>query len=97
MRAKWTDLAVEAAGGALREKGLSRTVVKVENEESAQKLGRPMGTYVTLNGLGAAAAPAAIGVAANHGGIRVGFALLLIAAAMLVVSALCNMRYLKKR
>ncbi len=56
-----------------------------------------MGTYVTLNGLGAAAAPAAIGVAANHGGIRIGFALLLIAAAMLVVSALCNMRYLKKR
>ena len=56
-----------------------------------------MGIYVTLNGLGAAAAPAAIGVAANHGGIRVGFALLLIAAAMLVVSALCNMRYLKKR
>lgn len=40
MRAKWTDLAVEAAGGALRENGLSRTVVKVENEESAQKLGR---------------------------------------------------------
>ena len=55
-----------------------------------------MGIYVTLNGLGAAAAPAAIGVAANHGGIRIGFALLLIAAAMLVVSALCNMRYLKK-
>ena len=50
MRAKWTDLAVEAAGGALRENGLSRTVVKVENEESAQKLGRPMGTYVTLAG-----------------------------------------------
>ena len=48
MRAKWTDLAVEAAGGALRENGLSRTVVKVENEESAQKLGRPMGTYITL-------------------------------------------------
>lgn len=56
-----------------------------------------MGIYVTLNGLGAAAAPAAIGVAANHGGIRIGFALLLIAAAMLVVSALCNMHYLKKR
>ena len=48
MRAKWTDLAVEAAGGALRENGLSRTVVKVENKESAQKLGRPMGTYITL-------------------------------------------------
>ena len=48
MRAKWTDLAVEAAGGALRENGLSRTVVRVENEESAQRLGRPMGTYVTL-------------------------------------------------
>ena len=48
MRAKWTDLAVEAAGGALRENGLSRTVVKVENEESAQKLGRPIGTYITL-------------------------------------------------
>ena len=43
-------------------------------------------------------APAAIGVAANHGGIRIG---LCSAAdrrrAMLVVSALCNMHYLKKR
>lgn len=49
MRAKWTDLAVEAAGGTLREGGgLSRTVVRVENEESARKLGRPIGTYVTL-------------------------------------------------
>ena len=48
MRAKWTDLAVEAAGGALRENGLSRTVVRVEDEATAQKLGRPMGTYVTL-------------------------------------------------
>ena len=48
MRAKWTDLAVEAAGGKLREGGLSRTVVKVEDEASARRLGRPMGTYVTL-------------------------------------------------
>ncbi|MFR5787559.1 MAG: GPR endopeptidase [Christensenellales bacterium] len=48
MRAKWTDLAVEAAGGELREGGLSRTVVKVEDEASARRLGRPMGTYVTL-------------------------------------------------
>ena len=39
---------IEEAGGALRENGLSSTVVKVENEESAQKLGRPMGTYITL-------------------------------------------------
>ena len=50
MRAKWTDLAVEAAGGELREGGLSRTVVKVEDEASARRLGRPMGTYVTLAG-----------------------------------------------
>ena len=48
MRAKWTDLAVEAAGGELREGGLSRTFVKVEDEASARRLGRPMGTYVTL-------------------------------------------------
>ena len=48
MRAKWTDLAVEAVGGELREGGLSRTVVKVEDEASARRLGRPMGTYVTL-------------------------------------------------
>ena len=48
MRAKWTDLAVEAAGGELREGGLSRTVVKVEDQETARRLGRPMGTYVTL-------------------------------------------------
>ena len=48
MRAKWTDLAVEAAGGELREGGMSRTVVKVEDEASARRLGRPMGTYVTL-------------------------------------------------
>ena len=38
MRAKWTDLAVEAAGGELREGGLSRTVVKVEDEASARRL-----------------------------------------------------------
>ena len=56
-----------------------------------------MGIYVTLNGLGAALAPAAIGVAANHGGIRIGFALLLIAAVCLVLSALWNARYFKKR
>lgn len=56
-----------------------------------------MGIYVTLNGFGAAMAPAAIGIAANHAGIRWGFATLLIAGVLLVVSAVLNARYFKGR
>ena len=56
-----------------------------------------MGIYVTLNGFGAAMAPAAIGIAANRAGIRWGFATLLIAGVLLVVSAVLNARYFKGR
>ena len=56
-----------------------------------------MGIYVTLNGFGAAMAPAAIGIAANRTGIRWGFAILLIAGVLLVVSAVLNARYFKGR
>ena len=56
-----------------------------------------MGIYVTLNGFGAALAPAAIGIAANRAGIRWGFATLLIAGVLLVVSAVLNARYFKGR
>ena len=56
-----------------------------------------MGIYVTLNGFGAAMAPAAIGIAANRTGIRWGFAILLIAGVLLVVSAVLNARYFKDR
>ena len=56
-----------------------------------------MGIYVTLNGFGAAMAPAAIGIAANRTGIRWGFATLLIAGVLLVVSAVLNARYFKGR
>lgn len=54
MRAKWTDLALEARGsapaqGVKLQSGVERTVVKIESQEMAEKLGRPMGTYVTLS------------------------------------------------
>ncbi len=54
MRAIWTDLAVEARGGVGSQtqtlsNGIERAVVKIEDEQSAAKLGRPMGTYVTLS------------------------------------------------
>ena len=53
MRAIWTDLAMEAQGEGLRtqrlQNGIERTVVRIEDEESAAQLGRPMGTYVTLS------------------------------------------------
>ena len=42
-------------------------------------------------------APAAIGIAANRAGIRWGFATLLIAGVLLVVSAVLNARYFKGR
>ena len=54
MRAKWTDLALEARGGAPQAGeqlpyGIERTVVTIDNEQAAQELDRPMGTYVTLS------------------------------------------------
>ena len=54
MRAMWTDLALEAKAGAAQaaqplEAGIERTVVMVEDEESARALGRPVGAYVTLS------------------------------------------------
>ena len=54
MRAKWTDLALEARAGVQQEGeplegGIERTVVVIEDEESAKALGRPMGRYVTLS------------------------------------------------
>jgi len=54
MRAKWTDLALEARGstpveGVRLPNGIERTVVRIESEEAAAELGRPMGTYVTLS------------------------------------------------
>ena len=54
MRAKWTDLAMEARGSAPMNSerlpcGIERTVVRIEDEQAARELGRPMGTYVTLN------------------------------------------------
>ena len=53
MRAMWTDLAMEAQGEGLRTQrlpgGIERTVVRIEDEAAAERLGRPMGTYVTLS------------------------------------------------
>ena len=54
MRAKWTDLAMEARGSVpvsdVRLKsGIERTVVRIEDEQTARELGRPRGTYVTLS------------------------------------------------
>lgn len=54
MRAKWTDLAMEARGSVpvsdVRLKsGIERTVVRIEDAQTARELGRPQGTYVTLS------------------------------------------------
>ena len=54
MRMKWTDLAMEAAGGPRAEtktleSGIERTVVVIEDEATAMRLGRPQGSYVTLS------------------------------------------------
>ncbi len=54
MRAKWTDLALEAQGGAPQAserltEGIERTVVRIEDERTAKALGRPQGVYVTLS------------------------------------------------
>lgn len=53
MRARWTDLAVEAGTPPPEARrlpgGIERTVVRIEDERTAQELGRPQGTYVTLS------------------------------------------------
>ena len=54
MRAKWTDLAMEARGSVPVSderliSGIERTVVRIEDEQTARELGRPRGTYVTLS------------------------------------------------
>lgn len=54
MRAKWTDLAMEARGsmpvqGVKLPCGIERTVVRINTPEAEKELGRPMGTYVTLS------------------------------------------------
>ena len=54
MRAKWTDLALEARGslpveGVKLESGIERTVVRIRTKDMAEELGRPIGTYVTLS------------------------------------------------
>ncbi len=53
MRARWTDLAVEARGNAGQgeqlQNGIERTVVSIDSEACAKELGRPMGLYITLS------------------------------------------------
>lgn len=54
MRAKWTDLALEAREnmpmeGVRLANGVERTVVQIDSPGAAEELGRPMGTYVTLS------------------------------------------------
>lgn len=54
MRAIWTDLALEARGAAPAQGerlkgGIERTVVRIDSQAMAEKLGRPMGSYVTLS------------------------------------------------
>lgn len=54
MRAKWTDLAVEACGSASKSDterlacGMERLTVRIDSERDAQAMGRPCGVYVTL-------------------------------------------------
>ena len=54
MRAKWTDLAVEACGSASKSDterlacGMERLTVRIDSEHDAQAMGRPCGVYVTL-------------------------------------------------
>lgn len=54
MRTKWTDLALETRTGAQTQGeqlsgGIERAIVRIQDEQSAQELGRPMGAYVTLS------------------------------------------------
>ncbi|MDO5142905.1 MAG: MFS transporter [Eubacteriales bacterium] len=55
-----------------------------------------MGLFVTLTGIGAALAPAMVGVVADYAGIRWGFASLLVAALLLIVAAVVNARYFRR-
>ena len=54
MRAKWTDLAVEACKSASKSDteqlacGMERLTVRIDSERDAQAMGRPCGVYVTL-------------------------------------------------
>lgn len=54
MRAKWTDLAVEARGKMPRSdavrlaSGIERLTVRIDSERDARAMGRPQGVYVTL-------------------------------------------------
>lgn len=54
MRAKWTDLAVEACGSASKSDterlacGIERLTVRIDSEHDARAMGRPCGVYVTL-------------------------------------------------
>lgn len=56
-----------------------------------------MGIFVTLTGVGAAVAPTAVGLVADLANIRFGFAVLLIAAVLLVIAAIMNAAYFKRR
>lgn len=51
MRTMWTDLAMEGSGappGERLQSGIERTTVRIETQEQAKEMGRPIGTYVTL-------------------------------------------------
>lgn len=51
MRTMWTDLAMEGGGappGERLKSGIERTTVRIETQEQAKEMGRPIGTYVTL-------------------------------------------------
>ncbi len=56
-----------------------------------------MGIFVTLTGVGAAVAPTAVGLVADLANIRFGFGVLLIAAVLLVIAAIINAAYFKRR
>lgn len=56
-----------------------------------------MGLFVTLTGVGGAAAPAAVGAVADRLDLRHGFAVLLIAAILLVAAAVVNTLYFRKK
>ncbi|MDY3618325.1 MFS transporter [Agathobaculum sp.] len=56
-----------------------------------------MGIFVTLIGIGAVAAPTAVGLLADLVGIRLGMAVLLAGAALLVVSAVINAQYFREK
>lgn len=56
-----------------------------------------MGIFVTLTGVGAAVAPTAVGLVADLANIRFGFGVLLIAAVLLVIAAIINAAYFKRK